>query len=95
MSSIASKMQVPKMRTAYINAFENILTVKPDLELTQRAALDEDFMRRFFAHIEMYGVERADLDTIHFKITAAKLGISNSRGGWDNFLAAKQTASLL
>jgi hypothetical protein len=95
MSSVAVKMQLPKMRVAYIRAFEGLLAVKPELELTQRSALDEDFMRRFFAHIEEHGIEQCDLDTVHFKITAAQLGIMNTRAGWENFLNARGSRSLL
>lgn len=95
MSQISYRMQLPKMRAAYITAFENLLSVKPDLELTQKAALDKEFMQRFFAHIELYGVERVDLTSIHMKITAAQLGITNTYGGWEQFLAAKQSGALL
>jgi hypothetical protein len=95
MSSIAKRMQIPKMRAAYISAFENLLTVRPDLELTQKAALDEDFVRRLFARIELYGMKDFDLSSIHCTITAAQLGIPNTQAGWDNFLNARQTGSLL
>lgn len=95
MTSVINKMQLQKMQRAYRTAFENLLLVKPDLELTQKAALDEDFMRRFFAHIEMYGVAKADLDSLHFRITAAQLEISNSPIGWENFFKGKNNRSLL
>lgn len=95
MSSLINKAQLQKMQRAYQTAFENLLSVKPDLELTQKAALDEDFQRRFFANIELYGVERVDLESIHMRITAAQLGIINNRLGWDNFFKGKQSGALL
>jgi len=89
-------MQLPKMQAAYKAAFQNLLSVKPELELTQRAALDPDFMRRFFSHIELHGVNGCDLESIHFRITAAQLGIPNNLAGWQKFLNAKpQGGSLL
>jgi hypothetical protein len=95
MSSIANKMQVQKMRQAYVKAWENILMVDPGLELTQKSALDEDYMRRLFAHIEIKGMQEFDLDSPHARITAAQLGILNTPGGWENFLAGKRSNSLL
>lgn len=95
MNAIATRMQVPKMRAAYIAAFENLLTEKPDLELTQRAALEPEFMHRFFQHIELYGVERVDLTSVHMRVTAAQLGIPNTYGAWEQFLNAKQSGALL
>lgn len=86
MSTIKNKQQVQKMQVAYISAWENILSVKPQWELTQAGALEENYMRRFFAHIELYGVERCDIEAPHFVITAAQLGIVNTFSGWDRFL---------
>lgn len=95
MNEVVRGMQVPKMRAAYIAAFENLLTVKPDLELTQKAALEPEFVDRFFRHIQLHGVEQVDLTSIHMRITAAQLGIVNNYGSWDKFLNAKPSGSLL
>lgn len=95
MSSVVNRMQVQKMRTAYIAAWEEILMVEPGLELTQKAALNEDFMRRMFASIELTGMNQYDLSSPHARITAAKLGILNTAAGWENFLDGKRGGSLI
>lgn len=85
-----------RMRNAYKKAFEGLLLVAPELELTQRNALEENFMRRFFARIELRGVEPDwDLNAVAFKITAAKLGIVNSRRGWEDFLYNRRTTGTM
>lgn len=95
MASLINMAQLQKMRRAYVAAFENLLLIKPDLELTQKNALDEDFQRRFFLHIEKNGVESIDLDSMHMRLTAAQLSIDNTRAGWKNFFENRQTGALL
>lgn len=75
-----------KMREAYIAGWENILTIRPDLEHTQQRMLDQEFMRRFFTHIEMKGVVECDLENISFRLMAARLGVHNTQIGWKLFI---------
>jgi hypothetical protein len=86
--SIKNQMALRRMREVYTEAFEDLLMVRPDLELTRERALDPAFMSRFFGRIEREGIHEgnANLDTIHFKLMASKLGIINSHPIWHQYL---------
>lgn len=86
---------VPKMRAAYTEVWRDILMHRPDLEITQRRMLDEDFMRRLFTHIEMHGVVNCDLESLSFRLMAAKLGVHNSQIGWKRFIEGPPKGGLL
>jgi hypothetical protein len=90
MSLKINSTQLSKLKTAYKRAFEDLLMVAPELELVQKSALNEDYMRRFFARIECGGLANADFEAVHFRITSAKLGILNNRHAWEMFLSGKQ-----
>lgn len=79
-------MAAIKMRAAYVDGWENILTRRPDLEHTQQRMLDPDYMRRFFTHIESRGVIDCDLDHLSFRLMAAGLGVHNTQTGWKLFI---------
>ena len=94
MSEKVNPTSLLRMKRALQTAFEGLLSVAPELELTRRQWLDEDRQRRFFARIELRGVEPDwDFSAVVFKITAAQLGIMNTRVGWENFLYARKVKS--